>query len=192
MRLVLDFAAKFSAGMVMDRSGEVKYQFDSWGKTIFEFAEEVADTASEFEVNLIIVEDIPHGIKFLAQTKPPATAQGVLWDELNRVDELDKARLLQPAIWQRHFEGVWKGGWQGAQAAAQLLGYTHPDLITVHEAEIPPKAPENTKARADIRAKLRKAQTDYNDAFLIGRWSLDVGDEEVMAATTEPLNYTKD
>lgn len=179
MRLTLDFAAKFTAGIVMDRAGDVKYQFDSFGKSTFDFCEEVADVAAQYEVSLIIVEDVPYGISRQAMVKPVLRSQGILMKELGDIDKLDATRFLSPSVWQHHFEGVWKGGPKGARAAAEALGYTAPVLLEVYEDLIPAKGPERTK----MRTQLRKASTDYDDAFLIGRWSLDIGDEAVVELT---------
>ena len=183
MRLALDFAAKFTAGIVMDRAGDVKYQFDSFGKSTFEFCEEVADIAAQYEVDLVIVEDVPFGISRQSMIKPVLRSQGILMKELGDVDKLDVTRFLSPAEWQCHFEGVWKGGPEGARAAAERLGYTAPVLLEAYEDLIPAKGPE----RAKVRAQLRKASTDYDDAFLIGRWSLDVGDDAVIHLTQPPI-----
>lgn len=189
MILVLDWAAKFSAGIVMDRSGTVRYQFDSWGKQNLEYCEEVAAVAASYEVSWVVVEDVPHGIKNLSQTKPVVRTHGVLARELDAVGLLDQTRFLQPSVWQRAFPGVWKGGPKGAKAAAETLGYAAPDLLEIYAESIPVKAPDNTKARADIRAKLRKAMTDYNDAFLIGRWTLEQSEEELLEKTQPYFPY---
>jgi hypothetical protein len=185
MILTLDWAAKFTAGMVRDHSGLVQHQFDSWGKDIFEFSEEVATIAAEFDVVRVVIEDVPYGIKSQFMVKPVLRAQGVLMDELNRVDMLERSFFLPPAEWQRFF-GIFKGGPKAAEEKARELGYTsayRPDLLIDYAGDIPEKGP----ARSKVRAQLKKAMTDYDDAFLIGQWTLDVG-EEIFREKTKPAD----
>lgn len=183
MILTVDFAAKFSAGIVRERGGRLVYQFDSWGKDILEFCEEAAQAAADYEVTRAVFEDVPYGLSKQFQIKPPLRGQGIVIDEFHRLDMLDTLRWLSPSVWQRTFDGVWKGGVKGARAAAERLGYTPPDLLEVHAEEIPPPAPENTKARAAIRTKLRKAMTDYDAAYLMSEWAWNLTVEEIDAAT---------
>jgi hypothetical protein len=191
--LVLDWAAKFSAGMVMDRSGSVQHQFDSWRKPNLEFCEEVASIAADYEVSWVVVEDVPHGIKSLRQTKPVVRTQGVLADELSRVDKLEVTRFLQPAIWQRHF-GLFRQGWKAARIKANELGYQTPDLISLYGEDIPNIPPKDLdpalraplmKERGSVMSDLRKAMTDYDDSFLIGRWTLEQTEDSLLDATQE-------
>lgn len=186
MRLLVDLAAKFSAACVMDRSGQVIYQFDSYGKSAMQFSEELADAAAEFEVTHVIIEDVPHGINSLAQTKPVLRLQGIIMRDLAEVDKLEVTSFLSPSVWQRcadpRFEGVWRGKEEGARVAAERFGYSPPDLLAVHAADIPEKGPVRTK----MVRELKKAMTDYTDAYLIGRWSLIVGDEELPNKTQPP------
>lgn len=185
MRLTLDLAAKYSAATVLDLSGQVKYQFDSFKKSAIDFAEEVADTAAEFEVSHVLIEDVPYGIRGQAQVKPVLRLQGVLIKALADVDYLERSRFVDPSRWQRctdpRFEGVWRGGVEGAATAAQRFGYSPPDLLEIHANEIPDKGPERTKAR-NI---LKKLNSDYNDAFLIGQWSLLI-EETTLLEHTQP------
>lgn len=187
MRLTLDLAAKYSAAVVLDLSGQVKYQFDSFQKSATELADEVADAASEFEVTHVIIEDVPYGIRGQGQVKSVLRLQGVLIKALSDADLLDRTLFVDPSRWQRcpdpRFEGVWRGGKEGAEVAALRFGYTPPDLLELHANEIPDKGPERTKARA----ALKKLATDYNDAFLIGQWSLLLDESTLIENTQPPL-----
>lgn len=182
MILALDWAAKFTAGMVLDH-GSIQRQFDSWDKAPFAFCVEVASVAREFDVDLVLVEDLPYGINQQSQIKAVLRMQGILMRELNVVDKLDVTRFLTPSTWQRYFEGVFRCGKEGARAAADRLGYTAPDLLAIHADEIPAKGPERTK----MRAQLKKAMTDYDDSFLIGTWGSELSLSEVMDKTQPPM-----
>lgn len=167
MYLAVDLAAKFSAGIVMDDSREVHLQFDSWGRSPSELANLITETAQVFDVDVIVIEDLPYGISKQFMTKPVTRLQGRIQHALHGAGLLERTGFLAPATWQRAYEGVWKGGPKGAAAAATALGYAPPDLLEVHAQDIPAKGPERTK----IRALLRKATTDYVDAYLIADWT---------------------
>lgn len=173
MILSVDLASRFSAVVVMSRDLKVHTEFDSWGKTVFEFVDEVVDTATDYDVEFIILEDVPFGISSQAQVKSPFRLQGMLMKALGQEELLERTVFLSPSTWQRHFPGVWKGGAEGARVAASALGYTAPDMLSIHSDEVPPtgQGPEVAKMRSKIRAQLKKASTDYVDAFLIGAWA---------------------
>lgn len=165
--LSVDFASRFSAAMVRDSGGTIIAQFDSFGTSPFEFCGMLADAAVDYDVKYSIFEDIPHGINRLFMVKSVLRLQGAVMNEFYKVNKLDTLLWLQPAVWQRSFEGVWKGGIEGARVAAERLGYVGPDLLTDYDHMLPAKGPERTK----MRAQLRKASTDYPDAFLINIWA---------------------
>lgn len=186
MILTLDLAAKYSAGVVLDLSGQVKYQFDSFQKSASALADEVVEVAEEFSVSVAVVEDVPYGIRSQAQVKPVLRVQGMLMKAFIDEDILDKLRFLSPSVWQRsvdpRFEGVWKGGASGARAAAERFGYSPPVLKDQYAGLIP----ESGKERTQSLATLRKLQSDYDDAFLIGQWALIVGKEALHDLTQPP------
>lgn len=183
---MLDWAAKFTAGMVMEETGKIWHQYDSWGKAPFAFCEETAEVAFTYGVSWVIVEDAPPGLKqFLV--KPVLRAQGILMREMHAVGMLDNTRFLQPSVWQHTFEGVWRGGKDSAERAAIALGYTAPDMLSIHADEIPPLGKENSKARTKIRGQLKKSATDYNDAFLMGQWAITRDNDEIIARTQPPM-----
>lgn len=152
----------------MDSRGEVASQFDSWGKSSFRLAALIVSHGSD--ADWIVLEDVPFGINSQAQIKPVLRLQGVLIHALGAAGLLEKTIFLGPSYWQRTFEGVWRGGKDGAEAAARQRGYDlAPDMLTLHADDIPPIG---DKRRAKVRADLRKATTDYYDAYLIARWGL--------------------
>lgn len=165
--LAVDFAARFSAAVVRNSGGEVLSQFDSFGTSSFEFCGMLADAASDYDVKYAILEDVPHGINRLFMVKAVLRLQGAVMNEFFKLNVLDRLWWLDPSTWQRSFDGVWKGGPEGAKAAAERLGYVGPDLLVEYDHLLPDKGPERTK----MRQQLKKATTDYPDAFLISEWA---------------------
>lgn len=165
--LSVDFAARFSAGVVMDAAGVVLHEFDSWAKAPLAFVREVAEVALAHNVDRIIIEDVPYGISRQAMIKPVLRLQGMLIHELAHHNLLTATLFVNPATWQRTFEGVYGGKASGALAAAQKLGYNPPDMLERHADTIPDSGPTRSK----MREQLKKATTDYTDAFLMCKWA---------------------
>lgn len=140
----------------------------------------LADAAVDYDVEYSIFEDVPHGINRLFMVKSVLRLQGAVMNEFFKVNKLHTMFWLQPAVWQRSFEGVWKGGIEGARLAAEKLGYVGPDLLVEYDHMLPEKGPERTK----IRAQLKKATTDYPDAFLIAEWALN--QENLLESGMQP------
>lgn len=174
--MTIDLAARFSAANVMNSAGETLHEFDSWGKTTFQFVDEVISNAVTFDVDIIVFEDVPYGLSKQFMIKPVLRLQGIFIYALGQHGLIDKTVFLNPATWQRTFEGVYGKKAAGALAAAQALGYNPPDLLEIHAAEIPAKGTEHTK----MRAQLKKASTDYVDAFLMSRWALTYSSRDEM------------
>lgn len=78
--------------------------------------------------------------------------------------------FIAPATWMRDM-GVWKMGIEGAREAALALGFGEPDLLSRYADDVPPLGKEHAKERSKIRGQLKKASTDYNDAFLIAEFA---------------------
>lgn len=176
MILTVDLASKFSAVAVRERGCEVHHQFDSAGKSSFKFCAEVGRAAIDYEVELVIIEDVPYGISSQAMTKPVTRLQGVLMACLNK--NLDKTFFLNPSTWQKRFPGVGvaprgltktqKDAFriEAARAHAARLGYTPPDLVAEYIASLT----EGTKVLKKNTNPLEKSMTDYIDAFLMTDW----------------------
>lgn len=187
MILGVDLAARFSAGIVLGRDGEIHLQFDSWGRAQTETAMLIAEFAKAMEPDLILIEDVPYGISKQFMVKPVLRLQGMVITELTRAGMEDRTLFVAPATWQRD-QGVWKASPSAVAEVATGKGYTPPDLLAVHASSIPPKAQrgaegaaEQAKARTKALSTLRKATTDYVDAFLICDWATRFTPEQIAA-----------
>lgn len=111
--------------------------------------------------DLVIVEDLPHSLKFGKIVKNAARAQGRLAQELDRVGSLDKTWFIPPQLWQMYYPGVYRNdkNKKNAAEAAKSLGYTPPQLLT-------------KSVRGKDRVTARKIMTDHVDAYLIANWTL--------------------
>lgn len=169
--LGVDLAARFSAAVLLDDSGQVVLQFDSWAKSPLDFAGLLAGIAYNHDVTVVAVEDIPYGLSRQAQIKPPLRVQGMVITFLDVMNKLDDTYFVAPATWQRTFEGVWKGKAEGARQAAESLGYFAPNLLEQYADDVPPLGKEHSKERSKIRGQLKKASTDYNDSYLLAEFA---------------------
>jgi len=172
MILTVDLAAKFSAGIVRGRDGQVHCEFDTLNRTPREAAKMIADMGTLFGCDLIVIEDVPFGISSQFMVKPVLRLQGRVIQAIEDAG-LPAPWFVAPATWQRSMGVFKKRGTKPAEqaritaAVAAEFGYTPPNLLEVHAHEIPEKGPERTK----IRALLNKSSTDYVDAFLISQWA---------------------
>lgn len=184
--LTVDLASKFSASCVRDGSGVLR-EFDSSGKTAFQFALELAKAAEEFQPDLILIEDVPYGISSQAMVKPVLRLQGILLLALHRF--MDKILFVNPSTWQKEYPGVARAPKglskaqaeayriEAARAAAAERGYTPPDLVAAYVASLP----EGTKVLKKHTNPLVKQMTDYVDAFLMSDWAYNLGSFEAVA-----------
>lgn len=183
----VDLAARFSAACLLGPSGSVISEYGS------EYTADavVAETSevharSRFFVAMVansvlipetcpdwvVVEDVPHQMRFDTITKAVCRLQGELISKLAVRSALDKLIFIPPALWQRHFPGVWKGGVKGAAAAASSYGYTPPDLLEAHRGIYDHlHGGETSQLRQKLRGNLKKQMSDYIDAFLIAQWA---------------------
>lgn len=179
MILTVDLASKFSAAIVRGTDGQIHCEVDSLNRDPREFAKMLADLGRLYEVRYIIVEDVPYGISQQFMVKPVLRLQGRVIQAFEDAG-LPSPLFVAPATWQRAMGVFKKRGTKPAEQAAITAavaaerGYTPPDLLQVHAAEIPEKGPERTK----IRSLLKKSSTDYVDAFLISEWARWVIEEE--------------
>lgn len=174
MRLSIDLAARFSAGMVRDAGGYVVHQFDSWGKSPFNFAQEIAEVFESYPlIEFAVIEDVPYGLKDQSQFKPALKLQGRIEQELEHRGVLGRTLYVQPSVWQRHHH-LFKTD-PGVQAKfAADRGYTPPDPKIIYADSIPPLG-KGDKEKAKLRTRalqtLNKSKEDYVSAFLIGEWA---------------------
>ncbi len=193
----VDLAAKFSAVILRERSGEVLGQFDSRGLSPFAFAARIGRNARECELTL--VEGLPYGLQQLGMILPPARFQGLVMMACNQT--LDDLRFIDPSRWMRGFAGVKElekhekdelaaMGLSKAQLKAQTqirreanmlrhaaeAGYTPPDLVQQYIDANPGK-----KILKKDTNPLVKNTTDYVAAFLIGQFALRYTKDELFA-----------
>jgi hypothetical protein len=179
MKLTVDLAAKFSAAMVVDLSGKVLCEFDSSSLSPIDFVEQCAQTAVDYEITEAIFEDVPNGVTGQGQVKPPFRLQGIVIDQMARVDRLDITFFLDPSMWQKMFPGVGrrpkgttktegdKVRYAAARAAALELGYTPPSLVQNYIDSLP----AGTRVLKKNTDSLYKTETDYIDAYLMAVWA---------------------
>jgi hypothetical protein len=165
--------------MLIERGGQAPLsQFDSWGKSSFATADDIVNAGTALDVDLILLEDLPHGLQGMMQIKPPATFQGIVIHALGLAGLLGKVLWVNPATWQRPMGVFGKNTPSAIEVASAQFGYEVPNLLEDYAADLEavPKGPERNK----IRAKLRKNMTDYADAFLMAKWV------DSINLTTEP------
>ena len=172
----VDLAARFSACMIRTRDGEVHSQFDSRGKTPFEFAAECARWARKPEVELVVIEDVPYGISSQAMVKPVLKYQGIFLAVMHPV--LDKVLFCVPSTWMKAFPGTQRAPKglsksesdkyriEQARQHAEELGYQPPDLVQEYISSLP----EGTKVLKKHTDPLEKSMTDYVSAFLMNEF----------------------
>jgi hypothetical protein len=196
MKLTVDLASKFSAAMVVDRSGQVLCEFNSVGLSSIEFAEQCAQTALDYEVTEAIFEDVPYGIKGQGQVKAPFRLQGIIIDEMAKVDLLDCTFFLNPSTWMNHFPGVARApkgmskadGTRARYAAARkhaaAHGYSPPPLVQNYIDSLP----EGTRVLKKNTDPLLKSETDHIDAYLIATWANSFETQEELRAKMQEPN----
>lgn len=184
MIVTVDLAAKFSAAMARERSGEIHHQFDSSNKTHFEFAAEIGRLARRPDVELVVIEDVPYGISSQAMVKPVLKYQGILMAVMHPV--LDKVLFMAPATWMKDYPGVQRApkGLTKSQADAYRIeqaalhaanyGYTPPDLVQQYIDSLP----EGTKILKKNTNPLEKSMTDYVSSFLMNHFVSNRTEEE--------------
>lgn len=180
---IVDLAAKFSAGQLRSLSGEVLDQFDSGGRSHFDFAAQIARNARRDDCLLTLIEDVPPNPAYTqAMTKPVTRFQGVIMAYAHPV--LDDVKWINPSTWMGMFPGVQRAPKElkltksasdkyrieAARKHAEDRGYTPPDLVAEYVATLPP----GTRILKKNTVDLEKSMTDYVSAFLIGEWALDI------------------
>lgn len=174
--LTVDLASKFSAAVLRDETGQVRWQGDSSGKSpkvwVLDLARVAHGILDKGEEIKILVEDVPYGISSQAMTKPVTRLQGMLILALD-VDFY----FINPSSWQKDYPGVARAPKgmsktegakyriEAARIEAQRLGYHAPDLVQQWQDTHP-----DLKPLKKYTAPLEKNMTDYVDAFLMNDW----------------------
>ena len=196
MYLTVDLASKFSAAVLRDERGEVRWQGDSSGLSAKQWCEKLASVAAlgaEYADSPlhILVEDVPYGISNQAMVKPVLRLQGMLISALEEFEFY----FVNPSTWQKEFEGVGRSpkGLTKAEGAkyridkaegyAKELGYEAPDLIAKWQEANP-----SLKPLKKYTNPLEKSRTDYVDAFLMNVWlERHVHDYKTLTGVQPPL-----
>ena len=168
MILSVDLAAVYSAACLQDYGGRVHREYDSGQFEAVEgFLEELQSDGRDAEH--IVVEDLPHALRFDSTTKAVARLQGRLIDRWQYEDVLDRVWFIPPALWQRGMPGVWRTGVIGSRTVAlERYDYRPPSLLEVGYASW---VDLHGKERQRVRNILQKRESDYVSAFLIGAWA---------------------
>jgi hypothetical protein len=162
--LAVDLAAKYSAACVMDNEYQVLVQFDSWGRQESAFIHELIETYvwGDGDPDVMVVEDLPHGLRYSTLIKTVCRLQGRIYDRLQFTVQCgDEILYVAPAEWRRTFTGMERGtGAEAVTPVSAAFGYQPPDLS------------ERAKVKGG-KAIARKVATDYCSAYLIARWAID-------------------
>ncbi len=157
----VDLAAKFSALCHLDSDGHIRVEHDSWGRTEAEFIDLV--TAPWIQPDppaALVVEDLPHGVKYMTNTKNVCRLQGRIVERMDFYGALHHLWFAPPAEWRRSYVGLERGtGPDAVVPVAAEYGYTAPDL-------------SHRILRAGDKGTAKKVATDYCAAYLITRWAI--------------------
>lgn len=115
---------------------------------------------------VLVVEDLPHGLKYSTLIKTVCRLQGRFIQAMHEMPEgrTEDVLFLAPAEWRRTYPGLERG--------------TGPDAVVPVAAELGYEPPtEELAERANGvkggKAIARKVATDYCSAYLIARWAID-------------------
>lgn len=171
--VAVDLAARYSAALQMNYTEppypsemRVVHGWDSWKVSEMEFVHLICSPfdPARFDSTppkVMLIEDLPHGLKFAALVKRVCRIQGRIAEVMEQYGHRDKILFVPPALWQRHYTR-WAGEkWPDAVVpVANRNLYTPPDLV-----EEGMKSAERTIAK--------KVMTDYCAAYLIALWGLE-------------------
>lgn len=163
MIVAVDLAPKFSGAIWLDEDGAIRGQWDSWQSTETEFIDVItapfrSDHARPW---VMVVEDLPHGVKYHTNTKTVCRLQGRIIERMDRYGVAQRLLFVPPIEWRKTYEGLERGtGPDAVVPVAAAHGYTPPDLTA------------RIRNRGD-RARIKKVATDYCASYLIGLWALN-------------------
>ncbi len=159
--VAVDLAARFSAACAMSFGNRIGLQVDSWGRTETQFIDVITSPWLTTEPPAaLIIEDLPHGVKYMTNTKNVCRLQGRLVERMDYYGALSAILFVPPILWRRAYKGLENGtGPDAVVPVAEDLGYTPPDL-------------SHRILKAGDRALARKVGTDYCAAYLIARWAI--------------------
>jgi len=190
--LSVDLASKFSAAVLRDEDGQVRWQGDSAGRSPVEWVNTLFEVCNRLRGHTlhILVEDVPYGVSSQAMTKPVTRLQGMLMLALQDFSFY----FVNPSTWMKDYEGVARAP-KGLSKAESLLyrdakalehaaqlGYNPPDLVQQYIDSLP----EGTKVLKKNTNPLEKSMTDYVMAFLINDWLVRHQDEYTTLTGVQP------
>ena len=177
--LGVDLASRCSSYVLLDSAGKVQAQGDSYGISEKDFVSRLIQYGKLEEKSatetIVTIEDLPHRIPYRISVKEVCRLQGRIVQQADSYGTLPRIMFVQPAVWQRSFEGVWKGGANGARNAAEELNFFAPDLVG--DGSHVPFHNLKGKERTKLRNTAKKLMTDYNDAFLLAYWAKKTWEE---------------
>jgi hypothetical protein len=171
--MAVDLAARYSAAVRMSYTEppypaefQVTSSWNSWKPTEMEFVHQICSpfsgepTLPSKVPEVMLIEDLPHGLKFAALVKRVCRLQGRIVELMEQYGHRDKILFVPPALWQRYYKRVADEKWPDAVVpVAERHGYKPPNLVE-----------EGMKAVERNTAK--KVMTDYCASYLIGFWGL--------------------
>lgn len=178
--LAVDLAARYSAACLMTDDYKVLHQVDSFGCSEDTFLWELCRPFTwETPPEVMVVEDLPHGLNYSTLIKAVCRLQGRLYDRMQTYDHGGKMVFLAPAEWRRTYAGMGRGtGPKIVVEVAERYGYVPP-------ADIFPRAKgKGGKTVAD------KVATDYCSAYLIARWAVATKQEKGTYDVVGTSRYT--
>lgn len=169
--VAVDLAARYSAAVKLNYTEapyppelRVTSSWNSWKPTEMEFVHQICSpfaVRDSYTPEVMLIEDLPHGLKFAALVKRVCRIQGRIVELMEQYGQRGKILFVPPALWQRHYKRVADEKWPDAVVpVAHRHGYTAPNLVE-----------EGMKAVERNTAK--KVMTDYCAAYLIGYWGLE-------------------
>lgn len=162
--LAVDLAARYSAACLMDESGEVLWQFDSWAWSEEQFLSRVVSPwLAYFEPPIaLVIEDLPHRSPYGRIVKAVCRLQGRILDRMSMLNALDQIVFVIPTVWRSFHKSLKpKTGPNAVVAVAEELGYRPPDY-------------SGTVIKKPDKKTVQKVATDYCAAYLIARWAMGI------------------
>lgn len=171
--VAVDLAARYSAALKINftespypSEARVVCGWDSWKPTEMEFVHDICNPfdPARFDSSapkVMLIEDLPHGLKFAALVKRVCRIQGRIAEVMEQFGQRDKILFVPPALWQRSYKRLPDEKWPDAVVPVAERRFYQP----------PNKVEEGMKAAE--RTIARKVMTDYCAAYLIGMWGLD-------------------
>jgi hypothetical protein len=186
----VDLAARYSAAMKINFTQRpyppelrVVSSWNSWKFTEMEFVHLICSPFDPMRFDshppeVMLIEDLPHGLKFAALVKRVCRIQGRIVELMEQYGQRDKILFVPPALWQRSYKRVADEKWpEAVVSVSHRHGYTAPNLL-----EEGMKYAEKTMAK--------KVMTDYCAAYLIGYWGLDQLDKHGTFDVDGTQRYT--